>query len=263
MRGDVSSISMAQLLDPLLVLLCVLALALLLVGRRRRGALTRRRPRWGLRLAWLVWGTHWLFATPRFSFWALGLMELPPVDVVALLGDTPADRCAMIVLTGGTMAPRPRVSRPELLAGSSLPRAIGAARLYVERPVGHVVVTGRAEPWGYADDTALAMADVMVALGVPRERIIIEPLARDTRQNAMFSGAIVHSLGADKTLLVTSALHLPRALMEFERTGLKVIGAPVDHRYETPEGVAPYVPSIASMARMGQVIHEILGRFKP
>lgn len=257
------SISVALLFDPLLDLLVVLAIALLLVGRRRRGVPRSRRPRWGLRLAWLVWGTHWLFATPRFSFWALEQLELPPIDVVAALGDTPEDRCVMVVLTGGAMAPRPRVSRPELLAGSSLPRALGAARLYGERPVGRVIVTGRAEPWGYADDTAPAMADIMVALGVPRDRIVIEPLARDTRQNALFSSAIVRALGADKTLVVTSALHLPRALIEFERTRLAVIGAPVDHRYETPEGVTPFVPSIASLARMGQVLHEILGRFKP
>jgi uncharacterized SAM-binding protein YcdF (DUF218 family) len=284
----VLSISAALLLDPLLDLLLGLALALVLLSRRRnttgtRPARIRRRrdahfrrwrargrkasceraPRWGLRLAWLVWGTFWLFATPRFSFWALGSLEVPPVDVAAALGDTPEDRCVMVVLSGGKVPPRPRAWGPELLAGSSFSRAVGAARVYRERPVGHVIVTGRAEPLGSPDDTAAAMADVMVAFGVPRERVIVEPLARDTRENALFSSAIARDLGAEKIVLVTSALHLPRALVELERTGLPVIGAPVDHRYEPPQGFDPYVPSTASFARMGQVLHELLGRLKP
>ncbi len=225
---------------------------------------TRKRPRsWGLRLAWAAWILHWLFATPRFSFWALSTLETPPIDVVAALGDTPEDRCAMVVLTGGALSPKPGVSRAELLQGSSLPRALGAARLYRDRPVGHVIITGRADTWDYPDETAGAMADVLVAFGVPRDRIVIEPLALDTRQNARYSSYIVRSLGAEKTLVVTSAVHLPRALREFARTGLPVIGAPVDHRYEKPEGFAPYVPSIAAFVRTAQVLHEILGFFKP
>jgi uncharacterized SAM-binding protein YcdF (DUF218 family) len=169
----------------------------------------------------------------------------------------------MVVLTGGALSPKPGVSKPELLQGSSLPRALGAARLYRERPVGHVIVTGRADTWDFPDETATAMGEVLVAFGVPRERIIIESLSLDTRQNAQFSTAIVRSLGADETVVVTSALHLPRALFEFERAGLHVLGAPVDHRYEKPEGWAPYVPSIVSLVRMAQVLHEVLGRFKP
>lgn len=279
-------ISPALLLDPLFVALLVLAAALTIATRRRapddaspiaaneassarsRAARALRRwsaiPRvWGLRLAWVVWATLWLFATPRFSFWALSTLETPPIDVRAALGDTPEARCAMVVLAGGALSPKMGVSPVELLQGSSMPRALGAARLYRERPVGHVIVTGRADTWDYPDETANAMADVLAAFGVPRERIIVEPLALDTRQNARFSTFIVRTLDVDKTLVVTSALHLPRALSEFRRAGLPVIGAPVDHRYEKPEGYAPYVPSIASLVRMGQVIHEVLGRFKP
>lgn len=287
----VQPISPALLLDPLFVALILLGVALAIASRPRASkersspaspANADRKPlspgervlgalravasipaKWGLRLAWIVWATHWLFATPRFSFWALSLMESPPIDVRAALGDTPESRCAMVVLTGGALSPKQGVSRVELLQGSSMPRALGAARLYRERPVGHVIITGRADAWQYPDETAHAMADVLVAFGVPRDRILIEPLALDTRQNARFSTIIVRTLDVDKTLVVTSAVHLPRALDEFRRAGLPVIGAPVDHRYEKPEGYAPYVPSIASLVRMGQVIHEILGRLKP
>ncbi len=251
-------ITPALLLDPMFLGLLVLGAALFLTSRKRE-----QRRRWGLRLAWAAWFVHWLFATPRFSFWALSLLEVPPINVPAALGDTPEDRCAMVVLTGGALSPKPGVSKAELLEGSSLPRALGAARLYQQRPVGHVIITGRADTWDYPDETANAMADVLVAFGVPRDRIIIEPLALDTRQNARYSTIIVRSLGAEKTLVVTSALHIPRAVAEFKRAGLDVISAPVDHRYEKPEGYAPYLPSIASFVRMGQVLHEVLGRFKP
>jgi uncharacterized SAM-binding protein YcdF (DUF218 family) len=259
----VDRISASLLFDPIFGLLVLHAIALLVIGRRRRAESETGRPRWGLRLGWAVWGTMWLFATPRFSFGVLSLLELPPADVVAALGDTPEERCAMVVLTGGNMSPRPGAWRSELLAGSSLPRAIGAARVYHQRPVGHVIVTGRGEPLGFPDETAEAMADVMVAYGVPRDRIVLERLARNTRENALFSTDLVRSLGAERTLVVTSALHMGRSIREFERAGLAVIAAPVDHRYEPPEGLAPYLPSISSLMRMHQVLHEILGRFKP
>lgn len=261
----VSNLTPARLLDPLFIVLATLGVALWLIGRRKRNTGARRRPRWGLRLAWLAWGTHWLFATPRFAFWLFGSLEMPPIDVAAALEGTPPERCVMVVLTGGTMTPPPRSRawRPELLAGSSLPRAIGAARVYHERPPAHVIVTGRAEPWQYKDDTANAMADVMVAFGVPRRRVIIDPLARDTRQNALFSGAIARGLGAEKIVVVTSAVHMPRAVREFERIGIRVIAAPVDHRHEEQEGIESFVPSITSMLLTGQAIHEVLGRFKP
>lgn len=260
----VPDLTPARLLDPLLVVLVLLALSLWLAGRRRRAAGSRR-PRWGLRLAWAAWGAHWLLATPRFAFAIFGALEAPAADVAAALGDTPEDRCAMIVLTGGTMTPPPRSRawRPELLAGSSLPRAIGAARVYHERPVGRVIVTGRAEPWHYPDDTARAMADVMAAFGVPRERIVIEPLARDTRQNALLGSAIARGFGAEKIVVVTSAVHIPRAVRELERIGVPVIAAPVDHRHEEQEGIASLLPAASSMQLSAQAIHEVLGFFKP
>lgn len=256
-------LSASLLLDPILDLLILLAIALVLAGRRPKAVAGPRRARWGLALAWLVWGTMWLFSTPRFSFGVLYLMEMPPADVAAELGDTPEERCAMVVLTGGNQAPLQGTWRSERLAGSSLPRAIGAARVYHRRPVGHVIITGRGEPIGFPDETAAAMADVMAAFGVPRDRIVIEPMALNTRQNAQFSTRIVRDLGAEKTLVVTSALHMSRSVLEFERAGLPVIAAPVDHRYEPPEGLAPYIPSMASFLRMHKVLHEVLGRFKP
>ncbi|MEZ4311351.1 MAG: YdcF family protein [Polyangiaceae bacterium] len=256
-------ISYAMLLDPMLDFLVVLGLALLLAGRRRKSAPPRRAARWGLRIARIWWLWMWLMATPRVSFGALWLIEMPPTDVKAALGDTPEDRCVMIVLTGGHLSPRDGVLRAELLSGSSLPRAIGAARVYLQRPVGHVIVTGRAEPWGYADETAASMGDVMVAFGVPRERILIEPMAQNTRQNAVFSALMARGLDAEKVVVVTSASHIPRAILEFERTGLHVIAAPVDHRYEKPESVVPYIPSTEAFVRSGKVLHEVLGRFRP
>lgn len=256
-------ISAALFFDPIFDVLVLLGLALFFAGRRQRTLSGPRKARWGFRLAWLVWGITWLFATPRFSFGLFWLLEAPPRSLSADLGDTAEDRAVMVVLSGGNLGPRPGVWPAERLVGSSLPRAIGAARLYHERPVGHVIVTGRSEPLSFPDETAPGMADIMVAYGVPRERIILEPFAQNTRQNAAFSAKIVREIGADKVVVVTSALHMFRAISEFERAGLQVIGAPVDHRYEPPEGIAPYVPSVSSMMRTHQAMHEILGRFKP
>jgi len=63
-------------------------------------------------------------------------------------------------------------------------------------------------------------------LGVPDEEIIIEDKSRDTFENAKFTQKICARLGFTNPILVTSAYHLKRAIMSFEKSGLDVLPFP-------------------------------------
>jgi uncharacterized SAM-binding protein YcdF (DUF218 family) len=68
------------------------------------------------------------------------------------------------------------------------------------------------------------------ALGIPRERLIIERRSRNTEENAEFSKEIVGPKPGQRWLLVTSAFHMPRSVGIFRKVGFPVEPYPVDWR---------------------------------
>lgn len=69
--------------------------------------------------------------------------------------------------------------------------------------------------------------------------------------------------GIETTVLVTSALHMRRAAAEFERAGVHVIWAPVDHTVRPLGGLDTLFPDAASLSRLDEILHELVGRFTP
>jgi uncharacterized SAM-binding protein YcdF (DUF218 family) len=72
--------------------------------------------------------------------------------------------------------------------------------------------------------------EILIRLGVERERIIVEDRSRNTAQNARLSKIIAAPKPSDKWVLVTSAFHMPRAMGAFRAVGFPVEAAPVDFR---------------------------------
>ena len=62
----------------------------------------------------------------------------------------------------------------------------------------------------------------LIDLGVPANEIIIENKSRDTFENVKFTKEICDRSGFTDPVLVTSAYHLKRAIMTFEKVGLNV-----------------------------------------
>ena len=61
--------------------------------------------------------------------------------------------------------------------------------------------------------------------GVPREQIITLDLPKDTEEEA---AAVKQAIGDAPFLLVTSASHLPRAMIFFQQEGLNPLPAPAN-----------------------------------
>jgi uncharacterized SAM-binding protein YcdF (DUF218 family) len=230
--------------------LLLLAVALLLrwAGRRRLA----------LGLASVSVLALLLLSTPLVAdLLARGLeREVPPVAV----GDLP--EAEAIVVLGGGIAPAlwPRAA-PELSGAAD--RVLHAARLWRAGKAPLVVASGGTpEATGAPVPEAEAMKALLVEWGVAEDRVVVEAGSLDTRQNAVLTAALLRERGATRVLLVTSALHMPRALAAFRATGLAVTPAPTDYLVVEGRGasLSDVLPSADALMLSSRALHERLGR---
>jgi len=71
---------------------------------------------------------------------------------------------------------------------------------------------------------------LLLTLGVPEARLILETKSRDTYENALLTRDLVKPQPGEIWILVTSANHMPRAMGTFRRIGWNVVPYPVDYR---------------------------------
>lgn len=171
---------------------------------------------------------------------------------------------AIVVLAAGRLQHAPEYGDRDIPDYIALARLRYAARL--QRRTGlPVLVSGGNGASGVkpeADDRAYAKADAMAAalredFGVPVKWI--EGRSRDTGENAAYSAALLRAEGISRTLLVTDAMHMPRARAAFERAGLEVVSAPTMFFSNQPQSLHAWVPSAEGMRRSSYAVYELLG----
>jgi uncharacterized SAM-binding protein YcdF (DUF218 family) len=67
---------------------------------------------------------------------------------------------------------------------------------------------------------------MLVAAGISGSRIVTETQAKNTWENAMFTRALIGDEGKVPWILITSGLHMPRAIGAFRQAGFNVVGFP-------------------------------------
>lgn len=95
-----------------------------------------------------------------------------------------------------------------------LGRLAVALKAFRANPRLRILTTGDGEVLGVKE--SVFMRDWLVASGVPRSVIVVEPYSNDTVENILHSTQLLQSHGAKSLVLVTSASHMRRAhaLME-------------------------------------------------
>lgn len=125
----------------------------------------------------------------------------------------PASADAIVVL-GCRVSPSGRLT--STLAG----RAEAASAAYLAGLAPRVVASG-GRRWGSAIE-ALALRGAMIAKGVPESAIVTELWSLTTYENAVFTAALLHKIGARSAVIVSCAWHLPRAMESFQAAGVEV-----------------------------------------
>jgi uncharacterized SAM-binding protein YcdF (DUF218 family) len=93
------------------------------------------------------------------------------------------------------------------------------------------------------------MREHAVAAGVPHDRVVIEPRARTTRENALFSAEILRTRGLVRALIVTHAYHRLRAVAAFRRVGVDAIAWRFASRQRLKQVVRELIALTAYKAR--------------
>jgi uncharacterized SAM-binding protein YcdF (DUF218 family) len=106
---------------------------------------------------------------------------------------------------------------------------------------------------------AEAMKGVLNELGVDKSMIFTDVNSRDTLQNAFFTKRICEKYGFGKVILVTSAYHMPRSVMVFEKAGLEVVPYPTDFKMDKRYTVYSYFPKMNVLQDSTKAIREYVG----
>lgn len=244
------------------LLLGLLALLVALLGRRRRVTLAHLFDHAGPApgLAWwlglLAVGWLWAWSTPLASEALRSHLE-NQAGPRALQDVAPAQ--VMVVLGGSTRGPRPPL-RPEPDLTSAADRLWHAARLYHAGKAERVVLAGGTVSQGDGSE-AQAMQKFLQDMRVPASAMEQENQSHNTASNAQNVAQRLRAQGVDTVLLVTSALHMPRARSWFEHHGLTVRPAPADFEVvPMPMSWLRLLPSTEALHGSARAFKELVGQ---
>jgi uncharacterized SAM-binding protein YcdF (DUF218 family) len=150
------------------------------------------------------------------------LFETSAVWMLArpLEADAPPQRADAIVVFGGG------VGESGQAGGGYQERVKQAVDLYRQGFAPRVVISSG---FVFAFKEADVMRSLAAANGVPESAIVLELEAANTRQNVMFTDAILEKNGWRRILLVSSPYHMRRALLTWKKAApqIDVVPAPV------------------------------------
>jgi uncharacterized SAM-binding protein YcdF (DUF218 family) len=205
-------------------------------------------------IAWL-----WLFSTPAASLWIRTYLESqhPALPVSAL------PNADAIVVLGGAVSP-PEPPRSDVDLGSAADRVWHAARLYHAGKAPLIVLSGGSDPAVGEMSEAEAMQLFLRDLGVPDSAMLLETRSRNTRENVRYSAQLLDARKMHHILLVTSALHMDRAMGQFLGQGLDVTPAVTDvEAVSVPADLWRYLPDAGALSLSTGALKEFVGQWVP
>ena len=199
-------------LPPGIFILCMAGLAVYLWKKRRE----RRAAGVLMLLSCMLY----LFSTGAVADRLMGELERSYEVPEALEGDV------IIMLGGGAIAGVRDVDGVGMLAQSPSARLLTVVRLY---RIHHLpILLSGGQVFSDTGSEAEIARRVLRSLNVPDDMIYVETRSLTTGQNARYTAEILRREGFVHPILVTSAFHLPRAVLNFEKQGITVTPYPTD-----------------------------------
>lgn len=191
---------------------------------------------------------------------SLGALMLNPLEERFPRPPVP-EKVDGVVVLGGGFEGAINLARGGYELNSGGDRFVETAILARRYPDARIVVSGGSGALmldGEGDaDTAPRLLE---ALGVSRDRLILENRSRNTYENALFSKELVTPKPGETWLLVTSAFHMPRSMALFAKAGFSVVAWPVDYRTSGEEGVGLFTDNPAdSLQNTTMAVREWIG----
>lgn len=227
----------------LIIFLVLLAIGLVLLGRRRSGS------GWTFSILALAW----LFFAGCGPLTGMLLSHLQA-------GFSPdathwGQRNAIILLGAGTVRGSTDAVEPSLYANGRILRAAQLYRACKATGAECKLEVSGGDAMKLKQSEADVYAISLDRLGVPRTDLMLEGRSMNTFQNAQFSKPLLVAYGADKVVLVSSAVHLKRVMLYFAHFGIRgeaVRGDYVRARYD-------WLPTSENLSFADFAIHEYMG----
>lgn len=212
-------------------------------------------------LCWLGIIVFWLAGMPFVANFAMRTVEgwqiRQPVAIFA-------EADAIVVLSGGrVLAP----GNPPVSEWDDADRFFAGVELYKAGKAPLLIFTGGWTPWQpQLPPEGQMLISYAVELGLQPAALLTTDKVVNTAEEAR---AVADLLVAKKkggearsrVLLVTSAFHMRRAKLLFERVGLEVVPFPVDFQVSTGRKLTllDFLPSVNSLSRTETALREFYG----
>jgi uncharacterized SAM-binding protein YcdF (DUF218 family) len=116
---------------------------------------------------------------------------------------------------------------------------------------------------GGASIGALPEAEIMkgllLTLGVDKGKIYTDVNSKDTEENAQEVKKLCERLRCKKIILVSSAYHMKRAVLSFQKAGLEVVPYPTDFKRDMRYNLYSLLPKMGVFADSYKALREYLG----
>ena len=225
-----------------LLLLCLLAY----LGRRKRPRLARA---CGLLALLLVF--------------AVGCGPVPGWLMRGLQGDyasTPSfdwrARNAIVLLGAGSFRdPTRGTVEPSFFANGRILEAVAQYRSCHAAGGDCKVLVSGGDPQHNGTPEAVVYRAALVRAGIPVADVLVEDRSLSTWHNAQYSKPLLDAYGAQRTVLVTSGLHMRRSLLYFAHFGI----VPTPARAELVEPFGSFYPLSWNFSVTDAALHEYVG----
>ena len=143
-------------------------------------------------------------------------------------------------------------------------RLVEISILYKTKKIRRIIISG-GSIYKKKPKEADFLSKELLLLGVSAQDLIIEDQSRTTFENAAFTKKIIDSIKLQPPfVLVTSAMHIPRAARVFEKAGIQVIPFPadfhvVDKKFTLADYIIPEIYIINDWATFSKEIIGMLG----
>jgi uncharacterized SAM-binding protein YcdF (DUF218 family) len=195
------------------------------------------------------------------SFSPLGNVLLYPLESRFPPWDAGRGAPDGIIILGGPIDTDMSAAHHTSVTRNGADRLFAGAALASRYPNARFVFTGGSANLVSSDAKEADYAEeIFIGLGIPKTRLIMERLSRNTYENAEFTKALVAPKPGDRWLLVTSAYHMPRSVGLFRKAGFNVEPYPVDWRVGGRADLLGFTNfSLDGLARTETAVREWMG----
>lgn len=198
-----------------------------------------------------------LFSLPITSNQLIKFVESGSLQVTPEKSD---ERQAIVVLSGYLSV----IDTPQgkQFQWGSADRFFKGVELATRNSSSVLIFTNEQLPWNTnPPDIGRFLINQSEMLGVQKNRVLITTPVQNTQDEALAVARLGAEKGFNRVILVTSAFHMQRATLLFEKAGMSVTPYPTDFRSDAHEyNILDFLPSASGLNGSEFAIREMIGR---